>query len=1131
MREQASAVTLSPWRNAVPRWTGRILQTAAAWSVLSYILFPFVPRFAIIVTTIFESMNLPGQPSLFNAALLWIVGAAARHRKRAAMWFIILWFQIWSALYLLLDGILVVFGDGWIDPERSAGRIPLMFRASPWWDVNTGVIAIAIIVILLVSRRAFSAKLEGGAWLRSVLIAVGGVVSAALIGFVLTLVAPTRLDSIPDKLWWSLNSALGLNPADTNLGIFNGRGQHWIYTVITIIASVGLLAALANFAWSVRSERAMNGDNELRIRRLLLRYGGNDSLGYFNTRRDKTATFSEDRRAAVVFTVVGATALASGDPVGDPKSWPNAIAQWTAQARRYGWTPAVLSASPQGAQAYNDFAGFRTLAIGDEAIIDVSTFDLAAPTMGEIRATVRRAEREGYRVLVRRQREIEPHELGRLASLADSWRHGASERGFSMASGRFGDPTDGESVIVVAVDGTDIVRGLLTFVPWGAHGLSLDVMRRDPEAMPGVTQYMVASLVGVGRELGLRRVSLNFAMFRRTFADGAKIGASAGQRLNRSLLLFASKWWQLESLYRSNEKYLPRWEPRLLCYDRGAQLSQIVWAAGQAEGFVPSWSERIAELGRRNARQLDVQPTAGFVREVREQEAQAREITVPERTLTAEQAARFAKRDAAIAAGIEPNPVAVARDHSLGEVRSKFEGLGDAGEGARNGTRTGGLRSGVTVSVAGRIMALRDHGGVLFATLREGCSELQVMLRADHVARQRDAREFLTRGDLVSVTGEVVTSRSGELSVDASLWALAAKSLQPMPDKVRGVTDPEAKVRSRHADVATSFAAMKIIQDRSLAVRALRRGLEDRGFLEVETPMLQATHGGANARPFLTHINAYDMELFLRIAPELALKKLAVGGVGKVFEIGRNFRNEGVDATHNPEFTSLEAYLAYADYSVMRQLTRELIIEAAVAIHGSPIALAADGSTTDLSQPWPVVTVHDAVSSAIGHHISSSTPRDELATYAAEHHVVIEASMSAGEIVVELYDALVESETQFPTFYTDFPVETSPLTRKHRDDPALAERWDLVAFGMELGTAYSELTDPVDQRDRLTAQSLKAAAGDPEAMSIDEDFLTALEFAMPPTGGLGLGVDRIVMLLTGTTIRQTLTFPFAKPTR
>jgi lysyl-tRNA synthetase class 2 len=305
-----------------------------------------------------------------------------------------------------------------------------------------------------------------------------------------------------------------------------------------------------------------------------------------------------------------------------------------------------------------------------------------------------------------------------------------------------------------------------------------------------------------------------------------------------------------------------------------------------------------------------------------------------------------------------------------------------------------------------------------------------------------------------------------------------------------------------------------------------------KGFLEVETPILQQIHGGANARPFQTHINAYDLDLYLRIAPELYLKRLCVGGVERVFELGRAFRNEGVDFSHNPEFTLLEAYQAHADYLIWIDGCRELIQNAATAANGSPVVMrpGPDGPVpVDISGRWPVKTIHDAVSEALGHHIDPDTELDTLRRLCDDAGIPYLSHWDAGAVVLELYERLVEERTEEPTFYTDFPTSVSPLTRPHRSRPGVAERWDLVAWGVELGTAYSELTDPVEQRRRLQQQSMLAAGGDPEAMELDEDFLTAMEYAMPPTGGLGVGVDRVVMLITGRSIRETLPFPLAKP--
>lgn len=442
---------------------------------------------------------------------------------------------------------------------------------------------------------------------------------------------------------------------------------------------------------------------------------------------------------------------------------------------------------------------------------------------------------------------------------------------------------------------------------------------------------------------------------------------------------------------------------------------------------------------------------------------------------------------------------------------------------------------GTTVRVSGRLLRIRDYGGVVFGLVRDWSGDIQILLDRERVGRERLAQfaSDFDLGDLVSCTGTIGHSRSGALALLISDWRMNAKSLHPLPDKYRGLTDPEARVRRRYVDMEINPQARALMRARSAVVASLRDTLGELGYLEVETPILQQIHGGANAAPFTTHINAYDLDLYLRIAPELYLKRLCVGGMEKVFEIGRVFRNEGADFKHNPEFTILEAYEAHGDYESAMLLCRRLIQRAAVAAHGREIILrpGEDGTMTeiDISGEWPVITMHAAVAAKIGADVAPETPLGELHRLCDEHGVPYERTWDAGAVAQEMYEHLVEDVTEFPTFYTNFPTSMSPLTRPHRSIAGVAEKWDLVAWGVELGTAYSELTDPVDQRDRLTRQSTLAAGGDPEAMELDEDFLEALEHGMPPTGGLGMGVDRVVMLITGGSIRETLAFPLAKP--
>jgi lysyl-tRNA synthetase class 2 len=442
---------------------------------------------------------------------------------------------------------------------------------------------------------------------------------------------------------------------------------------------------------------------------------------------------------------------------------------------------------------------------------------------------------------------------------------------------------------------------------------------------------------------------------------------------------------------------------------------------------------------------------------------------------------------------------------------------------------------GTTVRMAGRLLRIRDYGGVIFAVLRDWSGDIQLLIDRGRVGAKRSDEfdTYFDLGDLIEVSGQIGHSRRGELSLLAQDWRMIGKCLHPLPDKWRGLSDPEARVRQRYVDMAINTDTREVLAKRSAVVRSLRDTLNGWGFLEVETPVLQQVHGGANATPFKTHINAYDLDLYLRIAPELYLKRLCVGGMEKVFELGRVFRNEGVDYSHNPEFTILEAYEAHSDYMRMMHACRQLIQDAALAANGKMVALRPGADSrleeVDISGDWPVKTVHDAISEALGETITPETDVERLRTLCDKASVPYQFGWDEGQIVLEMYEHLVEDRTEKPTFYIDFPTSVSPLTRAHRSVERVAERWDLVAWGVELGTAYSELTNPIEQRRRLTEQSLLAAGGDPEAMELDEDFLQALEHAMPPTGGLGVGVDRVVMLITGRSIRETLPFPLVKP--
>ncbi len=481
---------------------------------------------------------------------------------------------------------------------------------------------------------------------------------------------------------------------------------------------------------------------------------------------------------------------------------------------------------------------------------------------------------------------------------------------------------------------------------------------------------------------------------------------------------------------------------------------------------------------------------------------------------------RLAKRSRLIESGLEAYPLTVPRSHTLAEITAAYdiESLGPD------------HRTGDMVAVTGRVIFLRNTGKLCFARLREGDgTELQAMVSLSDVGEESlgEFKALVDIGDHIAVQGEVVTSRRGELSIQAHSWRMAAKTLRPLPNEHHPLSD-EARVRLRYVDMIVRQQPRTIVRDKATILKSLRSTLDERGYVEVETPVLQSSNGGAAARPFRTHLNAFDQPMLLRIALELDLKRALVGGVERVYEIGRTFRNEGLDSTHAAEFSMLEAYESFADYHTMTTLLRSLVVDAARAV-GRTVVIGRDDSEIHFEDEWREASLLELVSDAVGDTITAETSEHTLKTYASSHNVQIQPGWGADEIVLELYEKLVEHTLISPTFVMDYPAAVRPLAKPHRSKPGLVEAFDLVIDGVELAAAYSELNDPVIQRERLLEQSLLAAQGDPEAMELDESFLRALEFGMPPAGGMGMGVDRLVMSLCGVGIRESILFPLLRP--
>jgi len=494
-------------------------------------------------------------------------------------------------------------------------------------------------------------------------------------------------------------------------------------------------------------------------------------------------------------------------------------------------------------------------------------------------------------------------------------------------------------------------------------------------------------------------------------------------------------------------------------------------------------------------------------------------VNAPEDDLPEQLRIRRGKRAAIIERGGEAYPVAVPRTKSLKAVRDENGGLDID------------VATGKVESVAGRVIFKRDTGKLCFATLREGDgTELQTMFSLDKVGEESLGlwKSEIDLGDLVSVTGEVITSKRGELSILASDWKLAAKSLRPLPVEHKPLSE-ETRVRMRYVDLIVRPEARHNARLRPQVMRQLRESFNQREFIEVETPMLQVMHGGAAARPFKTYSNAYDMDLFMRIAPELFLKRCVVGGLERVFEINRNFRNEGADSSHSPEFAMIEGYQAYGDWNTMATLTKDLIQESAMAVFGSHVVTHHDGRQLDLGGTWREASLYDLISEGVGVQVTAQTSYDELKAIATKLGMKIDPKWITGKLAEEIFEHVTQGQLNEPIFVRGYPVDTSPLVRAHREIPGVVEKWDLYVEGFELATGYSELIDPVIQRERLVEQASLGAKGDVEAMPLDEDFLRAMEYAMPPMGGFGMGVDRLLMALTGLGIRETILFPLVKP--
>ena len=1036
-------------------------------------------------------LHAPGTSVLWALFAGW-TGVLAARRKRLAWWMLVLYSAGWLPYNLV---------------ELLGGR-----------DIHAGpalVLHTAVLGVLIAARSQFPARVRACAVRPALLTGAVGVLVTGIAGWALVQAFPGSLVSGTQRgLWVVSRLTATVLPGESRI---DGAPPFGVSFLLGIMGALAVAAALWVLLRTQQAEYALTSTDEMALRALLDRPDA-DSLGYFNTRRDRSVIFAPNGNAALGYRVENGLCLALGDPIGERDSWPQAVTAWQQYARRFGWPVAVVGASEASVPIY-ERAGLIAVPAGAEAVLDTRSFSLAAPGLKPVRPTVGRLRKQGMSVRIRRHRDVGTAELARFAVDAQRWRHSETVRGYPLPVGRLGDRQDGDCLLVEATDSDDRVLGMLSLVPWGPTGMALDLVRCADNAPEGLLDFLVCELALHAEQHGVHRVSLNLSLFRSVFeAAGQTTPAGRPRRGStlrrgvRILPLAFSRWWQLDQLYRTALRYQPLWVSRAtLCADP-ADLPRIALAAALAEGLLPRVSGKSAAFthtGRHPAtteRPLraafegppapDLVPDTG-------------QLDHPEQTRV-----RAGKLAELVAAGNDPYPKPFPPTHTVAAARR--------------------VPRGTTVRVSGRVLRIRDHGGVLFALVRDWSSDIQLLIERERVGAHR-CTEFGTTidlGDLISVSGQLGASRHGELSLLVADWRMLGKCLHPLPHKWHGLTDSELRLRYGYLDLMIDQEARRLLARRSAVLRSMRDTLHDWGFLEVTTPVLRQDPGALTGRGLRTHIDADNLDLQLRTSPELALKRLCVAGVEKVFELGPGFRNTRSDPRHVPEFTLLQGYEAHSDHSRTMTLCRQLVQQAAGAAHDAVVALrpAADGyEMVDISGEWPVRPMYRALSEQLGVEITAETETADLRELCEKTDVRYQRAWDRDRLAYTLYQQLVATSTTTPTFYCDFPATTAPFARRQPNDPELAQRWELVAWGLELGTGRSELTDPVQQRRRLTAQTRLAADGGPATRELDDDLLHALEYAMPPTGGFGIGVDRVIMLLTGRAIRETQPFPLVRP--
>ena len=997
------------------------------------------------------------------------------------------------------------------------------------WSLRPPALLLSLIglIALIVSRKRFTADANTSSLARLLTWAPLYIVGVYAIGGLLLLFERAAITPRLTPWLWIKTVSFRFVGFDDNLTYRSHGFDNAFGALMLALGCLGLALALFFLFRPIFRTPSHSDDDFAHARRLVHTYGW-DTLSYFVFRPDKSWFFSSDGEAMLAYGYRGGWALVSGDPVGRPESIPLVVDEFIAMCNRNAWRFAFLAVREADLPMYDTF-GLHGLYMGDEAIIHTLEFDLDGRDMRKVRQSVNRYDKAGYTFELTSEFACDRSTTLRLNQISQQWRGEKPEEGFTTALSQDINGDCPECAIAVARDADGVPMGFLHLVPMFGDkpGFSLDIMRYERDAPNGMMDYLISQTALELRAQGITRLSMNFAAFGRLLDDDIEFRGF--HKLARWSVKKLSTVYQADTLRRFSEKFHPHWLPRMIVFKEPGDIASVGILYLGAERFlrVPLIGHVLAPRAtdeRSSAAHSDLAIPPGLMkRKPAHRRRRGQQIVPPSADELGEtpmfianvRAARELRAD-----GIEPWPILTdfAPDATAAELRERYPSLSpDAA-------------TGDTVSVAGRVMALRRFGAFTFCDLQDRSGRIQLYVRRDALGEQTwQAFKKIGVGDVAGATGEVITSRSGELSVAAKSTMLLSKALRPLPDKIHGFRDAELRARRRYIDLIMNDDSKATALGRITTLATIREFMCAHDYAEVETGMLYNIPGGAQAKPFITHHNALDIDMYLRIALELELKRLVVGGIERVFEIGRAFRNEGADNRHNPEFTLMEAYCTYTDYLELMTFVEEMLTECARRVTGGT-EIAVGDQTMSFEPPWEQITMIEAAHRTTGLEIDLAMPDDEIRSRIEAYGIATEPAWGGAKMLEALYDEAVQMNIWDPTFVMDYPAATSPLAKRSRHSPLYAERYQLIVAGRELVNCYTEQNDPIVQREALMEQMRRREQGDDEAERIDFDFLRALEHGLPPLGGFGIGIDRLVMLLTGAdNIRDVILFPTYRP--